>query len=81
MEEIRQQINSQISTGWQPVISITMTLAVTGDWVAPAKKAAMQSNTSNRWSIKPSLKDATCTPKPAPMVKEGVKIPPAIPVQ
>jgi len=24
-----------MSTGWLPVISMTMTLAVTGDWVAP----------------------------------------------
>ncbi len=70
-----------MSTGWLPVISMTMTLAVTGDWVAPARKADMHSSTSRRSSTIPPASEARWLPMPAPVLSAGVKMPPAMPVQ
>ena len=41
------EIKSQMRTGCAPVISITTTLAVTGDCVQPAKNATIHKITKN----------------------------------
>lgn len=48
MDAIMLEIKSQMRTGCAPVISITTTLAVTGDYVQPAKNAAIHKITKKR---------------------------------
>ena len=64
-----------------PVISITTTAAVNGDWVAAARNAAMQSKTATLDASPSCAKEAMCSPIIAPMVNDGVKMPPGMPAQ
>jgi len=60
------------------VISMIMMTAVRGAWMTPEKNATMPSNAQTlkfaKWNIFATLK-----PSPAPIDKQGEKIPPAIP--
>ena len=76
-----QAISIQNSRLCPPVISITMTAEVIGDCVAPAKNAAMQMRTMMFAPADTSAAEAMCSPKNAPMVSEGVKMPPGMPAQ
>ncbi|KAG1423543.1 hypothetical protein G6F57_023491 [Rhizopus arrhizus] len=67
--------------GWLPVISMTTTLAVSGAWVAAARKAAIDTSTSTRWSTPSPANCQMCWPIPAPVVRAGVKMPPGMPAQ
>ncbi len=78
---MRLAISSQINSGWLPVISMTTTLAVTGDCVAAARKAAVQSRAIRPCSTVPSESAHRPLPIPAPVLSAGVKMPPGIPVQ
>ncbi len=67
------------------VISITITLAVMGAWVAAARKAAIDTSASTRGSVMPPKRwptqSATLAPMPAPIASEGVKMPPGMPAK
>ena len=76
-----QAMSSQKRRFCPPVISITTTAEVSGDWVAPARKAAMQIRTRTWVPWVSPVRMAMCSPKTAPMVREGVKMPPGVPVQ
>ena len=78
---MRQAVINQMSSGWLPVISMTTTLAVTGDCVAAARKAAVQSRAMSPCSTVPSDSAHRPLPMPAPVLSAGVKMPPGIPVQ
>lgn len=64
------------------VISTTIMLAVKGDWVTAAKKAAIHKSTITSVS-KGAMLNRLCSPIPIklPIDKEGVKIPPGKPAQ
>lgn len=76
-----QAISIQNSRLCPPVISMTTTAEVIGDCVAPARNAAMQMRTMMFAPCDMSAMAAICSPKTAPMVSEGVKMPPGMPAQ
>ena len=61
-----QAMSSQKRRFCPPVISITTTAEVSGDWVAPARKAAMQMRTRTWVPWSSPVRMAMCSPKTAP---------------
>ncbi|NJZ81638.1 hypothetical protein GO280_02452 [Ralstonia solanacearum] len=61
---------------WLQVISMTMTIALAV--IGSARKAAIDTSTGTRSSVGSAVSCHRCSPSPAPIDSDGVKMPPGM---